>query len=190
MDLDSRLIVSVRDNQVLLEPATSGASRHPATSTPIAAHRHPHKFSFDYAYWSHDADDPHFAKQAQVYSDLGTDVVENAFAGYNACVFAYGQTGSGKTFTMTGGEGEERGLIPRICETMFEKMKEGKEEGTTYRTEVSKKSCIKAVKYNTVCIEERRNSFMDRSVSSISAAPIPLSFGMFETKCLWYKCCV
>ena len=38
----------------------------------------------------------------QVYSDLGTDVIESAFEGYNACVFAYGQTGSGKTFTMMG----------------------------------------------------------------------------------------
>lgn len=38
----------------------------------------------------------------QVYRDLGTDVIESAFEGYNACVFAYGQTGSGKTFTMMG----------------------------------------------------------------------------------------
>jgi kinesin family protein 16B len=38
----------------------------------------------------------------QVYKDLGTDVIESAFEGYNACVFAYGQTGSGKTFTMMG----------------------------------------------------------------------------------------
>jgi hypothetical protein len=37
-----------------------------------------------------------------VFNDLGNDVVENAFSGYNACVFAYGQTGSGKTYTMMG----------------------------------------------------------------------------------------
>ena len=60
------------------------------------------------------------------------DVVDNAFSGYNACVFAYGQTGSGKTYTMMGTE-EDRGLIPRICKTMFEKMQSGKDEGTTYR---------------------------------------------------------
>lgn len=38
----------------------------------------------------------------QVFSDLGVDVIDSAFEGYNACVFAYGQTGSGKTFTMMG----------------------------------------------------------------------------------------
>lgn len=37
-----------------------------------------------------------------VYNHLGTEVVDCAFEGYNACVFAYGQTGSGKTFTMMG----------------------------------------------------------------------------------------
>ena len=40
----------------------------------------------------------------QVYLDLGEDVVESAFQGYNICIFAYGQTGSGKTFTMMGGQ--------------------------------------------------------------------------------------
>lgn len=38
----------------------------------------------------------------QVFCDLGMDVIDCAFEGYNACVFAYGQTGSGKTFTMMG----------------------------------------------------------------------------------------
>ncbi len=40
----------------------------------------------------------------QLYEDLGADVVESAYKGYNACVFAYGQTGSGKTYTMMGEE--------------------------------------------------------------------------------------
>ena len=38
----------------------------------------------------------------QVFSDLGTEVLQSAQDGYNACVFAYGQTGSGKTYTMMG----------------------------------------------------------------------------------------
>jgi len=38
----------------------------------------------------------------KIFNELGTDVVDAAFTGYNACVFAYGQTGSGKTYTMMG----------------------------------------------------------------------------------------
>ncbi|CAG7725010.1 unnamed protein product [Allacma fusca] len=96
-------------------------------------------FTFDYSYWSFDSQDDHFATQEQVFKDLGLDVVGNAFEGYNACVFAYGQTGSGKTHTMMGVPSslENQGLIPRICKDMFNRMSQGKEKGTTYRTEVS-----------------------------------------------------
>lgn len=38
----------------------------------------------------------------KVFSDLGMDVIDSAFQGYNACIFAYGQTGSGKSYTMMG----------------------------------------------------------------------------------------
>ncbi|XP_015122928.1 kinesin-like protein KIF16B isoform X2 [Diachasma alloeum] len=93
-------------------------------------------FTFDHSYWSFDADDGNYASQDEVFYDLGTDVIESAFAGYNACVFAYGQTGSGKTFTMMGSP-EAQGLIPRICKTLFARMAAGKETGASYRTEVS-----------------------------------------------------
>ncbi|CAH2094853.1 unnamed protein product [Euphydryas editha] len=74
----------------------------------------------------------------QVFADLGLDVIDSAFEGYNACVFAYGQTGSGKTFTMMGsGSAEAQGLIPRICRQLFSRVAAGKESGASYRTEVS-----------------------------------------------------
>ena len=59
--------------------------------------------------------------------------------GYNACVFAYGQTGSGKTYTMMGNSNDpdNQGLVPRICKSLFSRMKVGQEEGTGYKTEVS-----------------------------------------------------
>jgi len=38
----------------------------------------------------------------QVFEDLGTDVIQAAFEGYNACIFAYGQTGAGKSYSMMG----------------------------------------------------------------------------------------
>ncbi|CRL07801.1 CLUMA_CG020755, isoform A [Clunio marinus] len=100
---------------------------------------HFHDFTFDYSYWSLDDKDDHFTSQEQVFCDLGTDVVDCAFEGYNACVFAYGQTGSGKTFTMMGEahDRDKEGLVPRICKSLFSRMKVGQEEGTGYKTQVS-----------------------------------------------------
>ncbi|KAG7297671.1 hypothetical protein JYU34_018387 [Plutella xylostella] len=93
-------------------------------------------FTFDYSYWSFDGADPQYASQDQVFADLGVDVIDSAFEGYNACVFAYGQTGSGKTFTMMGSP-DNQGLIPRICRQLFSRIASGKESGASYRTEVS-----------------------------------------------------
>ncbi|XP_059611327.1 kinesin-like protein Klp98A isoform X2 [Phlebotomus argentipes] len=94
------------------------------------------EFTFDYSYWSFDHHDDHYVSQEEVYEDLGTDVINCAFQGYNACVFAYGQTGSGKTFTMMG-NADNLGLIPRICKSLFARMKVGQEAGTGYKTHVS-----------------------------------------------------
>ena len=90
--------------QVILKtsgPETSSQGQG-AASTPQGDKHKPHNFAFDHAYWSHDPGDRHFVAQDRVFTDLGQDVVKNAFGGYNVCVFAYGQTGSGKTYTMMG----------------------------------------------------------------------------------------
>jgi hypothetical protein len=88
------------------------------------------RFNFDYNYWSHTLESPSFANQTQIFDDLGGFTVGNAIAGYNCSIFAYGQTGSGKTYTMLGAtlaDGgadleacEELGLIPRMCEFLFD----------------------------------------------------------------------
>ena len=60
------------------------------------------------------------------------ELLEAAWAGYNYSLFAYGQTGSGKSHSMVG-FGEARGIIPRACEAIFEKManaKAGEQEGS------------------------------------------------------------
>lgn len=36
-------------------------------------------------------DDPAFASQRKVYEDIGLEMLEHAFEGYNVCIFAYGQ---------------------------------------------------------------------------------------------------
>ncbi|RJE16669.1 Kinesin family, partial [Aspergillus sclerotialis] len=57
--------------------------------------------------------------------------------GYNNCIFAYGQTGSGKSYSMMG-YGKEYGVIPKICQTMFERISTlQQEKGLTCTVEVS-----------------------------------------------------
>ncbi len=50
-------------------------------------------FAFDHCFWTMDPNNPKYASQDIVFDALGTDILDNAFEGYNACIFAYGQTG-------------------------------------------------------------------------------------------------
>ena len=72
----------------------------------------------------------------QVFDDLGKDVLEAAFEGFNTCVFAYGQTGAGKSYSITGTP-DEPGLIPRVCEGLFERIQESTIEGAQYKANVT-----------------------------------------------------
>lgn len=78
-------------------------------------------FAFDKSYWSFDRSDDHYAGQDNLHNDLGKPLLDNAFQGYNNCIFAYGQTGSGKSYSMMG-YGKEAGVIPKICQDMFERI--------------------------------------------------------------------
>uniref|UniRef100_A0A3Q3E1Y8 Kinesin family member 13A n=1 Tax=Labrus bergylta TaxID=56723 RepID=A0A3Q3E1Y8_9LABR len=79
---------------------------------------------------------PKYAGQEVVFKCLGEGILENAFQGYNACIFAYGQTGSGKSFSMMG-NGEQPGLIPRLCCSLFERVHREENESHTFKVEVS-----------------------------------------------------
>lgn len=83
----------------------------------------PKAFKFDRSYWSFDKNAPNYAGQDNLFDDLGSPLLDNAFQGFNNCIFAYGQTGSGKSYSMMG-YGEEYGVIPRICRGMFERIEE------------------------------------------------------------------
>eukprot|EP00079_Xenopus_tropicalis_P027953 XP_012822409.1 PREDICTED: kinesin-like protein KIF1B isoform X6 [Xenopus tropicalis] len=96
-------------------------------------------FSFDYSYWSHTSqDDPCFASQSRVYNDIGKEMLEHAFEGYNVCIFAYGQTGAGKSYTMMGKQEEtQAGIIPQLCEDLFEKINDNNNDEVSFSVEVS-----------------------------------------------------
>uniref|UniRef100_A0A5F8GV75 Kinesin family member 13B n=1 Tax=Monodelphis domestica TaxID=13616 RepID=A0A5F8GV75_MONDO len=74
--------------------------------------------------------------QDAVFQCLGENILQNAFDGYNACIFAYGQTGSGKSYTMMG-TADQPGLIPRLCSGLFERTQKEENEEQSFKVEVS-----------------------------------------------------
>ena len=74
-------------------------------------------FAFDLLY-------PPETPQENMFNDIGSEMLDFSFQGYNACILAYGQTGSGKSFTMMGKSScsENSGIIPRLCNQMFDRI--------------------------------------------------------------------
>ncbi|XP_056299563.1 kinesin-like protein KIF13A isoform X4 [Pseudoliparis swirei] len=129
IELKTKCVVDMEDNQTVLHPPPSNAKGDSRKQSKV--------FAFDHCFWSMDESNiPKYAGQEVVFKCLGEGILENAFQGYNACIFAYGQTGSGKSFSMMG-NGEQPGLIPRLCCSLFERIHEEENEGHTFKVEVS-----------------------------------------------------
>ncbi|XP_064643159.1 kinesin-like protein unc-104 isoform X6 [Lineus longissimus] len=128
MSRDAKPIIEMTGNTTTIQNPKAGAHDQKVKS-----------FNFDYSYWSHtDADDPNFASQKKVYEDIGIDMLEHAFEGYNVCIFAYGQTGSGKSYTMMGKDSPgQKGIIPQLCEDLFNRIHEQTNIDTLFSVEVS-----------------------------------------------------
>ncbi|XP_018372676.1 PREDICTED: kinesin-like protein unc-104 isoform X14 [Trachymyrmex cornetzi] len=95
-------------------------------------------FNYDYSYFSMDPNDENYSTQLMVYKDIGEEMLEHAFEGYNVCIFAYGQTGAGKSYTMMGKQEEgQEGIIPQICKDLFRKISYTSNERLKYSVEVS-----------------------------------------------------
>ncbi|KAI1705791.1 kinesin motor domain-containing protein [Ditylenchus destructor] len=100
-------------------------------------------FTFDHSYWSHDgfeiehngylrAISKKYADQKRIFDNLGQGVVDNAWKGYNCCLFAYGQTGSGKSYSIVGFR-ENKGIVPLVCEELFERIEHLKVKGDGFQ---------------------------------------------------------
>jgi kinesin family member 1 len=114
----------MKDNQTVLTPpsdADRGAKGAKDSGNKV--------FAFDHSYWSFNRDDSNYAGQSNLFDDLGRPLLDNAFQGYNNCIFAYGQTGSGKSYSMMG-YGKEVGIIPNICQDMFRRIDEMQQDKT------------------------------------------------------------
>ncbi|KAG0471378.1 hypothetical protein HPP92_015924 [Vanilla planifolia] len=80
----------------------------------------------------------HEASQEDVFVEI-SQLVQSALDGYKVCIFAYGQTGSGKTYTMMGKPEapEQKGLIPRSLEQIFETSQALQCQGWKYKMQAS-----------------------------------------------------
>ncbi|CAH1762191.1 4166_t:CDS:10 [Entrophospora sp. SA101] len=76
-------------------------------------------FTFDKSYWSFDKNDHNYATQAMLYGDLGEELLNHAFGGYNTCIFAY------------------KGIIPLTCAELFKRIDSSTVENVTYQVQVS-----------------------------------------------------
>ncbi|XP_042565733.1 kinesin-like protein KIF28P [Clupea harengus] len=125
-DAGSRCVVSMSANTITIQDPRNPQARR--------------TFTFDYAFWSHSgylknrdglfvAEEPggRYADQGSVFSDLGQGILENTLQGYNATLLAYGQTGSGKSYSMVG-YGPNKGLVPTLCERLFQAVKAANQE--------------------------------------------------------------
>lgn len=90
-----------------------------------------HSFTFDRVFVPD-------SSQEEVFVEI-SQLVQSALDGYKVCIFAYGQTGSGKTHTMMGMPGlpEQKGLIPRSLEQIFQSRQTLQSRGWKYDLQVS-----------------------------------------------------
>eukprot|EP00081_Caenorhabditis_elegans_P027842 NP_741745.1 Kinesin-like protein [Caenorhabditis elegans] len=122
LDLKTKSVVRIQKEQCVLH--------HPIEE------KNSKTFTFDHSFCSTDPHSYDFASQETVSYHLGSGVVENAFSGYNACIFAYGQTGSGKSYTMMGTP-DQPGIIPRVCNDIFTRIQETSNSSLSFKVEVS-----------------------------------------------------
>ncbi|KAL0985463.1 hypothetical protein UPYG_G00157200 [Umbra pygmaea] len=129
-ELHTKCVVDMEDNQTVLHPP-------PSNTKGENSRRQSKVFAFDHCFWSMDESNvSKYAGQEVVFKCLGEGILENAFQGYNACIFAYGQTGSGKSFSMMGNE-KSPGLIPRLCCSLFERISSEESQAHSFKVEVS-----------------------------------------------------
>ena len=86
----------------------------------------PKTFAYDAVYGEE-------SQQQTVYDESAFSLVESVLEGYNGTIFAYGQTGTGKTHTMIGDcnvKSENRGIVTRALEHIFETAEAEKEENS------------------------------------------------------------
>ncbi|KAJ7929078.1 kinesin-like protein [Mycena leptocephala] len=110
-----------RGNQTFIDPPESGS----AQDSKRATERKTIAFSFDKSYWSAGPrDEPQYCSQETLYNDVGKELLDHSFGGFNACIFAYGP---------------DKGIIPLTCSELFVRVEDKKaaDSNLNFTVEVS-----------------------------------------------------
>lgn len=71
-------------NQTILDPPEAGSS-----GGGRATERKLMTFTFDHSYWSAGSrDESNYCSQQTLFDDLGKELLDHGFAGFNACILA------------------------------------------------------------------------------------------------------
>ena len=99
-------------------------------TNPEAPDDKPRKFAFHRAYYSTDDSMGHPpVTNKEVFDDIGKEVLEQIYQGFNATIFAYGQTGAGKSFSIEGKIPDIEGLLQMCLRNIFQKKEENSKNG-------------------------------------------------------------
>jgi kinesin family member 1 len=78
-------LIRMSGNQTFLDPPDIQDTGGRATERKTMA------FSFDKSYWSAGPrDEPQYCSQQTLYDDLGKELLDHGFAGFNACILTCG----------------------------------------------------------------------------------------------------
>jgi hypothetical protein len=78
-------LIRMSGNQTLIDPPEVGS----AQDSKRATERKTMSFSFDKSYWSAGPrDEPEYCSQQTLYDDLGKELLDHGFSGFNACILA------------------------------------------------------------------------------------------------------
>ncbi|KAF8075903.1 kinesin-like protein [Lyophyllum atratum] len=113
-------LIRMTGNQTIIDPPEAGS----AQDSKRATERKQLAFSFDKSYWSAGPrDEPEYCSQQTLYDDLGKELLDHGFSGFNACILASNLSGegSGKSYSMMG-YGPDKGIIPLTCQELFDRV--------------------------------------------------------------------
>nr|XP_019007917.1 kinesin [Kwoniella pini CBS 10737]OCF46698.1 kinesin [Kwoniella pini CBS 10737] len=117
-------LIRMDGNQTILDPPEQMGQ-----ASGRATEKKPVNFSFDKSYWSvGPRNEPKYASQQTLYEDLGVDLLNHSFEGFNTCIFA-----------CECGISSDKGIIPLTTSELFSRVESRSETdpNLSYTVEVS-----------------------------------------------------